>query len=241
MPDAAHGLAAWMLLGARVAPSGLLLALLSRGTVPLWIALGFALSIGAGLSAGIAAPAQIPPLALAPLARELMVGACFAGAALVPLLALGSALRLVQPAEPAERAPWSTLYTLAAVALTLSLGGLRAYVRALSESLAILPLGASAFGRDQLLLEVQAIVAQAITVACSLALPILSALWLLDLCLALVLRVAHTGTKVEALPVRRALLLGLLVLLCAPIVSRLPELTRTALDTARALLPRLGN
>ena len=110
-------------------------------------------------------------------------------------------------------------------------------MKALSESLAILPLGVSQFGRSQLLLEVQAIVAQAITVTCSLALPLLSALWLLDLCLALVLRVAHTGAKVEALPLRRALWLGLFVLLCAPIVSRLPELTRAALQTARALLP----
>jgi hypothetical protein len=52
--------------------------------------------------------------------------------------------------------------------------------------------------------------------------------------------VAHTGAKVEALPLRRALLLGLLVLLCAPIVSRLPELTRAALQAARALLSHLG-
>jgi type III secretory pathway component EscT len=206
----------------------------------MWLALSFALAIGAGLSVGVAPPplSASAPLALAQCARELLVGGCFASAAFVPLLALGAALRIAPGSVPTERAPWSTLYTLAALALTLSLGGLGAYVKALSESLAILPLGVSQFGRGQLLWEVQAIVAEAITVTCSLALPLLSALWLLDLCLALVLRVAHTGANVEALPLRRALWLGLFALLCAPIVSRLPELTRTALHAARALLPQ---
>jgi type III secretory pathway component EscT len=242
VPDAAQALATWALLGARIAPSGLLIALLSRGALPVWLGLAFACAIGAGLSVGLAPPAlasTAQPVLVA-FARELVIGACFASAALVPLLALGAALRLVQGSEPWERSPWSTLYSLAALALTLSLGGLRAYVRALSESLAVLPLAASQAGRGQLLLEVQTIVTQAIAVACSLALPLLSALWLLDLCLALVLRVAHANGRVEALPLRRALLLGLLALLCAPLVSRLPELTRAGLTAALTHLPRLA-
>jgi type III secretory pathway component EscT len=172
--------------------------------------------------------------------RELIVGACFASAALLPLLVLRPALSLVEGPAPGERTPWSALYALAAAALLISLGAPRAYVRALSESLVTLPLAPPSLARAQVLQETQAIVTQAFALAASFALPLLAALWLLDLCLALVLRVAHAGGRLESSPVRRALLVLLLSLLCAPLVSRAPELTRAALGAAGALLARLA-
>ncbi len=241
MLDGVQPIATWLLVAARVAPSLLVIVLLLGARVPLWLGLGCALALAAGLSAGLPAPAlaaELPALLSAGL-RELMVGACFASAALLPLLVLRPALSLVEGPAPGERAPWSTLYALAAAALLLSLGGLRAYVKALSESLVVLPLASVSPGRGQVLQETQAIVTQAFALAASFALPLLAALWLLDLCLALVLRVAHAGGRLESAPLRRGLLLLLLSLLCAPVVSRLPELTRAALRAAGELLPRL--
>jgi flagellar biosynthesis protein FliR len=236
------GFTTWLLVGARVAPSGLLLSLLSRGAVPIWLGLGFALALAAGLSAGLPpAPLVNAPLAwLSALARELCVGLAFASAALVPWLGLSGGVGLSLRSPPELRATFRTLYVLAAAALTLSLGGLRAYVKALSASFALLPLSAPSLRRAALLAETQAIVAQAIEVALALGIPLLMALWLLDLCLALVQRVAHAREKTEAWPLRQALALGLLVLLCAPWATRLPELTRVALGAAHAVLRRLG-
>lgn len=235
-------LALSLLLFARVAPSTVLLALLARGALPIWLGLGFALALALGLAAGMAPPAlpSAPAWWLGAFARELCVGLCFAGAALVPFfgLKLGLAFALREPLS--ERASFATLYLVAAAALTLSLGGLRAYVQALSGSLAILPLVGAGLPRASLLDETQAIVGQAIEIALALGLPLLAALWLLDLCLALVARVLHGREKVEALPVRRALALGLFVLLCAPWASRLPELTRAALSAAQDVLRRLA-
>jgi type III secretory pathway component EscT len=234
--------ATWLLLGARVAPSGLVFSLASRGALPSWLGLGCALALAAGLGAGL------PPvsLSLAPFAvsaailRELCLGFSFAFAALLPFFALSGGIGLVEREPSVERAPFRALYLLAGAALTLSLGGLRAYARALSESLRVLPLATANLSRVALLAQTQLIVAQAIGVAIALALPLLTALWLLDLCLALVQRVAHGESKTEVLPVRRALSLGLLVLLCAPLASRLPELTRAALNAANELLLRLA-
>ena len=241
MLDAAQGIAVWLLVAARVGPSLLVIVLLLGARVSLWLGLGCALALAAGLSAGLPAPALAAdaPATLSAGLRELIVGACFASAALLPLLVLRPALSLVEGPAPGERTPWSTLYALAAAALLLSLGGLRAYVKALAESLRVLPLAGASPARGQLLLETQAIVAQAFALAASLALPLLAALWLLDLCLALVLRVAHSGGRLESAPLRRGLLVLLLGLLAAPIVSRLPELARAALRAAGELLPRL--
>src|SRR5690606_4375895 len=150
------------------------------------------------------------------------------------------ALSLVEGPARGERAPWSTLYALAAAALLLALGGQRAYVKALSESLRVVPLAGAAPARAQLIEETQAMVTQAFALAASFALPLLAALWLLDLCLALVLRIAHAEGRLESAPLRRGLLLLLLSLLLAPVVSRLPELTRTALRAAAQLLERLS-
>lgn len=242
MLDGVLPIATWLLVAARVAPSLVVIVLLLGARVPLWLALGGALALAAGLSAGLPAPAlaaDAPALLSAGL-RELVLGACFACAALLPLLVLGPALSLVEGPARGERAPWSTLYSLAAAALLLSLGGPRAYVKALSESLRVLPLASASPARAQLLEETGAIVTQAFALAASFALPLLAALWLLDLCLALVLRVAHAGGPLESAPLRRGLLLLLLSLLCAPLVSRMPDLMRGALRAAGELLPRLA-
>jgi len=235
--DGAQPIATWLLVAARVAPSLLVIVLLLGARVPLWLGLGCALALAAGLSAGLPAPALAadPAAMLSAGLRELVVGACFASAALLPLLVLRPALSLVEGPAPGERTPWSTLYALAAAALLLALGGLRAYVKALSESLVVVPLASASPARAQLLQETQAIVTQALALAASFALPLLAALWLLDLCLALVLRLAHAGGRLESAPLRRGLLLLLLSLLCAPLISRLPELTRAALRAAQEL------
>jgi type III secretory pathway component EscT len=226
----------------RLAPSGVLLSWASRGAVPIWLGFAFALALSAGLATGLSPVlvASAPAALLLAIARELAVGLLFAVAALIPFFALGAGIRLVE-SEPGQPTPLSTLYTLAAAALTLSLGGLRAYVKALSESLRVLPLAAPHFTRSQLLDETVAMVTQAINAALALGLPLLTAVWLLDLCLSLALRVAHAGERTDKLPLRRALVLGLLSLVCAPWLSRLPELTRGALHGARALLVRLGS
>jgi type III secretory pathway component EscT len=240
--DAPPALSTWLLLTARVAPSGYLLSLATRGAVPLWLGLAVALALAAGLIAGT------PPVLLetsawalsAGVLREVLVGLAFASAALLPLLVLRASVRLAEGECAGERAPLSTLYALAACALTLSLGGLRGYVQALSQSLVILPLGVLRPTRAALLHETQLIVAQAIGAAIALGLPLVTAIWLLDLTLSLVLRLAHSSEKAETSPLRRALVLGVLGLLCAPWVSRLPELLRAALRAARELLVRLS-
>lgn len=218
----------------------MLLIVLLGARVPLWLGLGCALALAAGLSAGLPAPAlPVGVMALSAVVRELMVGACFASAALLPLLVVRPALSLVERPAVGERTPWSTLYALAAAALLISLGGLRAYLSALSESLLTLPLAGPPLSSGQVLQETLAIVTQAFALAASFALPLLAALWLLDLCLSLVMRVAHAEGKLENGPLRRASLVLLLALLCAPLVSRTPELTREAIRAAAGLLPRL--
>jgi type III secretory pathway component EscT len=235
------GLSTWALLAARIAPSGCLLSLLSRGAVPAWLGLGFALAIAAGLAPSVP-PALVagPPQALlAAGLRELCVGFAFASAALVPLFGLRLAVGFSVGERSTDRAPLSTLYVLAALAVTLALGGLRAYVKAFWQSLVELPLAAIT-QPSRLLEETQSIVAQALSVALALGLPLLSAIFLLDLTLSLSLRVAHSESKLESSALRRALVLGLCVLLCAPLASRMPELVRAALIEARAVALRLG-
>lgn len=232
-----------LLVAARILPSGLVVSLASRGGVPLWLGLGLALAIAAGLLGDVPAPQALDHARLlSALPRELCLGLVFASAVATPFFALGAGVRFVAGRnEPASLSPpLRTLYLLSALALTLSLGGLRAYARALSDSLRSLPIAAAALNREQLLAETQTIVTQALAAALALGLPLLSALWLLDLTLALVQRVVHATGKVELSPLRRGCLLLLLALLCAPLVSRMPELVRAALAGGRATALRLS-
>lgn len=231
------------LVAARVVPAGVLLGLLSRGLVPLYLAVGLALALAAGLSGGaVVAPALLATPSLLPLgvARELCIGFCFALAAAVPLLGFGWGLRLAErPLSPGD-APFTRLYVLAAVLLVLSLGAHRAFVQSLAGSLQDVPLGAATAGRDAFLGGLVQIVGDAFGVALALGLPLWMALWLIDLCLALIDR-ARQGSRDPARTPERALLALLcFTLLFAPLTSRLPELTRTALAGARALLVRLA-
>lgn len=231
------------LVAARVAPSGLLLGLLSRGLVPGFLCVAWSLALAAGLSAGaVVAPAlvQLPALWLMGLLRELCIGFAFALAAAVPLLGLSLAVQSAERSAPAAPAPVAFLYVSAALLLVLSLGGHRAFVQALSGSLLDVPVGGAVLGRGAFLAGVTGIVGHAFGVALALGLPLWMALWLLDLTLALIDR-ARQGTRQLARTPERALLaLLLLSVLLAPLSSRVPELVREALTEARALVVRLG-
>lgn len=230
------------LVAARVAPAGLLLALLSRGLVPLWICLGWSLALAAGLSPGVQAtlPLDRPTWLLATVLRELCIGLTFALAAAVPLLGLSFATRTAERAATSSRTPMSVLYVLAALLLVLSLGGHRALVGALSASLADVPVGTGTLGREALLVGVAGIVADAFGVALALGLPLWMALWLLDLTLALIDRARHGSREVARTPERALLALLCMSLLLAPLTSRVPELLRHALGEARALVARVS-
>lgn len=231
------------LVAARVAPSGLLLALLSRGLVPSYLCAGWSLALAAGLSLGVGvAPGLLeqPGLLALGVLRELCIGFAFALAAAVPWLGLSFGVRLAERPQPSVATPFSLLYVLAALLLVLSLGGHRAFVGALSGSLLDVPLASVELGRDAFLAGVTTIVADAFGVAFALGLPLWMALWLLDLTLALVDRVRQGSREVGRAPERALLALLCLSLLLAPLVSRVPELVRGALGEARALVQRVG-
>jgi flagellar biosynthesis protein FliR len=231
------------LVAARVAPTGLLLGLLTRGLVPLWIGLGWSLALAAGLSPGVAAPTVLfeqSGLLLAELLRELCIGLTFALAAAVPLLGLSFGVKLAESPTRVAEAPLSRLYVLAALLLLLSLGGHRALVGALSGSLSDVPVGSAILHRDAFLSAVAGIVANAFAVALALGLPLWMALWLLDLTLALIDRARQGSRELARTPERALLALLCLSLLLAPLTSRMPELLRHALGQARALVLRVS-
>jgi flagellar biosynthesis protein FliR len=233
---------AFSLVAARLAPLGLLCAALSRGLLPVWLGLGLSLALAAGLAVGLPLPSDAAldaPWWIGALARELCIGGSFALAVALPWLALGWALQGAERAAPGAPAPLARLYVLSAVLLVLALGGERAYVAALADSMRDVPVGqlsvrAGAFGP-----ALFAIIGAAFGLALSLALPLWTALWLLDVTLALTGRLAGRGEDVTRSPVRATLALLLFALLLAPLTSRAPELVRRSLRETRELLVRL--
>jgi flagellar biosynthesis protein FliR len=201
---------------------------LGGALVPRPIALSLALALTVGL-APLAGP--FAGNLWVGLLRELCVGGVFALAAWLALASVPWALRLAQPAGTrAPLQPLAMLYALCAGWSVLSLGGLRALVRALAESFRVLPIG-GALDHEAFTWGVAKLVAAALAGALGIALPVALAAALLDVAAVFVLRTRELGPF---------LFLGVAMLLLVPVVMRAPELWRSALDAAQALTRTLA-
>lgn len=226
----------------RLVPIGVLLALLTRGLVPLSVSLAWMVALAVGLAPLVVVPDGGLTIGLIALigSRELCIGLAFALACCAPLLALFWSARVGEHAVWANSSvPMARLYVWAAALLVLSLGGHRALLSALSQSLVDLPLGASVPRRDGLLAAVLTIVRDALVAALALGLPLWLALWLLDVTYALVERLRSDAPAVQRAPLRMLVAQLLLVLLLGPLSSRIPGHFREGVARARSALQRL--
>lgn len=201
---------------------------LSAALVPRAIALSLALALAAAVAPAAGPVAGNVWLGLL---RELCVGSVFALSVWLALASVPWALRLAQPA--ASRAPVSplaTLYGLCAAWTVLALGGLRALVRAVGESLRVVPL-AGTLDHHAFAWGVAKLLAAAFAGALGIALPVAVAAATLEAGSLLAVRGRELG------PV---LFLGLALLMLVPVVMRAPELWRTALEAAQALTRTLA-
>lgn len=232
-----------VLLGVRLLPLALLLAQLTRGLVPMAVSVAWLLALIAGLapSAATALPVLEPSLLLMAGARELCIGLAFALAGAAPLVALFWSGRIAeqQVFAPAS-VPFARLYTWAAVLLVLALGGHRALLSVLADSLVVLPLAGPSLQRESWLVTITSVMSEALVTALALGLPVWLALWLLDLTYALVERLRSDAAPVTRAPLRALLAQLLLVVLFAPLVSRAPEHMRAGLARARGVLTQLA-
>lgn len=227
---------AWLLVSARLGPCAWLLARLGRGLVPSFVVLSLVLALAAYLVplAGSSLELGLSPLSLL---REFAVGGCFALALALALLSASWVVRLSHPRGAAldPSGPLATAYGLAACQLVLSLGGLRAFVIGIAASFRDAPLALARWDARGFALGVAQLLADALASALGLAGPLLLALWLIELSLALVARAFSELAPAGPSPLRA--LLGLLAaaLLLVPVVSQAPEATRAAIDAARQL------
>jgi len=234
---------------ARVLPLGLALGVLTRGWVPIAVALSLGMALAYALVplAGVAPPVSgLAELALRTL-RELSIGATFALSLSFALLASSWAVRLSHPRDArfAELAaePLSRAYVLCALWLVLSLGGLRAIVLGLAESFRDAPLAGGPLDARALGLGTAQLLADALVTALGFALPLLVSVWLLELTAALLERVGWSGQLGghRGAPLSRPLLTWFAVaLLLVPIASHAPESVRLAITAARALTRALA-
>jgi flagellar biosynthesis protein FliR len=234
---------AYALVTARLLPSGLALALLSRGAVPLWLALAITVALAPALALGLDASAVLLaglPALIAALLRELCLGAAFASSAVLPWLALSYATRSLERFEVPALPALSQLYQLSAVATCLALGGHRAYVGAFATSLQEVPLGPLHLAQAGWLHAVLGAVTSALGVGLALALPLWAALWLVDATYALVLRALGTSEPLSRSALRTGLGLLIVALLLAPLTAEAPALVRAALREARAAVSGLA-
>lgn len=234
---ALHGLSALLVL-ARVVPLGLALASFSDGWVPLALGLSLSLALTAAvLPLAGEAPRWAGLGALAPwLLRELCIGATFAVALSLALIACGWTVRMTQARD--TRAPVDALgraYVLCACWLVLSLGGLRAVVIALVESFRDAPLSARSLSASSFALGSAQLLVDAFALAVGFGLPLLLGVWLLELTSGLLARVLLPSAHGTTPLLRPLLALLAYALLLVPIASRGPEAARLAIATARVL------
>ncbi|HEX5656918.1 MAG TPA: flagellar biosynthetic protein FliR [Polyangiales bacterium] len=190
-----------------------------------------ALSLALALTAAITPAGPVAGNLWLGLLRELCIGGVFALAAWLALASVPYALRLAQPlGTRAPVQPLATLYALCAAWTVLSLGGLRALVRALAESLRVLPLG-GALDHSLFAWGVVKLVALALGAALGVALPIAVVAAVLDTAAGWLARTRELGPF---------LFVGLAMLLLVPVVMRAPELWRSALEAAQALTRTLA-
>lgn len=233
----------FLLVLARVLPLGLALLAFTRGWLPSAVALSACLALACALTP-LSGPAPtwvgVGELALWSL-RELCIGATFALALGLALIASGWAVRASQSADTRLAIePLSQSYVLCACWLVLSLGAQRAVVIGLAESFRDAPLGGSRLVARTFALGSAQLAADALATALGVALPLLVAVWLIELVLALIARVLAPGSS-TLVPVLRPLLVLLAVALALmPIVARAPEAVRSAISAARALTRALA-
>jgi flagellar biosynthesis protein FliR len=238
------GAAIWglVLAGARALPLCVLLSAVSRALVP-WpvsLSLGLSLALGVSLPSALHAGGAQGIFAVA---RELGLGFAFAMAALLPILALGWAMRLGEEQLGAAwrtTRPLSTLYTWLAAFTFFSLSGHRALVMALSASLRDVPLGSGSFDRSAFAFGIAGFVADAFAFAVALAVPLLASLWIAGAALALAARALRVPHSLDH-SLRTPLLVLLAGLLAAPLLARVPDAMRSGLGTARAVVEHIAH
>jgi len=233
----------FVLVFARVLPLGLALIAFTQGWVPSAVALSVCLALACALTplAG-AAPTWVGVGALALwVLRELCIGAAFALALGLALVASGWAVRASQAAETRLAVgPLSQAYVLCACWLVLSLGALRAVVIGLAESFRDAPLVGSRLVARSFVLGSAQLAGDALATALGIALPLLIGVWAIELVGALVARVLAPGPLARP-PVLLPLLALLALALALPaIVARAPEAVRAAIGAARALTRALA-
>ncbi|MDB4974467.1 MAG: hypothetical protein JWN48_2808 [Myxococcaceae bacterium] len=234
---------AYALVLARVLPLGWTLASLTGELIPKAVALSLSLSLTAvlvPLAGAVTRPLGLAGLALG-LLRELCIGATFALALSLALLAIAWAVRMAQvrdgqrPVDAFARA-----YALCAAFLVLSLGGLRAIVIGLAESFQDAGLGGPrlalrsfAFGAVQLVMD-------AFAAALGFGLPLLLSVWLLEASAALLDRVLWPAAASQVSVARPLWFFAAAALLLVPTASHAPEAVRLAIASARALTRALA-
>lgn len=197
MMDLVAVLVALTVVAARMLPLVELMPVLSGPWVPRTVRLAVAL----GLTL-LVAPTAIPPALLAPPAlglldvvgmvvRELLVGIAlgFASSLVFEAARMAGAMVDRQAALHGEDGPVSRLYLLVAVVLFFGLGGGKLWIYAIAQSYVALPLSGGAHLADGLI--VARMVADAISVAVLLALPVLTVVLVAELCLAVSARMSR--------------------------------------------------
>jgi flagellar biosynthetic protein FliR len=216
---------------------------LGAQVVPRPVSLGFSLALALALQGTLTrAPAGLSEPAV--WLREACIGLTFALAVALPFEALRWTGRLSEQAalQSTHRpGPFSLLYVLAVLELFVLLGGHRALLMVLAETLVLAPIGAGVVAAWPLSLGIAGLLASAFALSVSLALPLLAALWLVDLALAWVARGLSGATlPVSRAPSRRALALALFVLLVGVTLDGFPRAMRLGFDAAKDLTRRVA-
>jgi flagellar biosynthesis protein FliR len=228
-----------VLAGARVAPVCLLLSAFTGALVPWPVGLSLGLALTVALAVPIA-PLTRGALALFPVLRELCLGFAFAMAVLLPVLALGYAMRLAeeQLGFRRERA-LSSLYAWLSAFTFFSLSGHRALVMGLSATLRDVPLGVGSLDRAAFAFGITGFVVDAFAFSVALAMPLLASMWIAGATLAVGARALRLSPNVDR-SVRAPLLVLLAGLLAAPLLARVPDAMRTGLGAARAVVQHIA-
>ena len=243
-----HALALGALLLARLFPLGLLVPWLRMRQASLSWSLTIVIALAVALypTAVSAAPATLPsdPLALAVLAvREVAVGALYALGLSLPLYALGWGGRLIDAMRGArarahEASPLGQLYLWLGLAAFFALGGHRVALSLLGDGLLRHPPGAAAnVSWAKLALGSAGLVADALTLAIMVAIPIALALLLLELTMGAIAR-SGAALAVDGMlvPARAALGLGFALLGAAVLVGELPAIFQSSLRAFSGML-----
>lgn len=245
MDDAlATWLGAGLLLALRLAPLVLLAPWLAAGYAPRLVQLAItACLVVCLLPSALAAPLALPDssLAITLLAtRELLIGLVLGVALAVPVLAVrwGGELIGLAIASPEESdSPYARFYGLLAAALFVTLGGHRVALSALARSLERAPLAQLSAPSDalQILTGSALLLGDAVLTATLIALPVLIALALTDLLIALFARLGSVAFLPDLAGTSRALVaLAVVWMSLAALVGALPQWFDSAL--ARALM-----